>query len=199
MRTVHSASYGQAQVAVRTPVSGASFPGHDDPIGPHPGHHHPATARCESSCRHPSSRLGRSIAAVNDDDRQDALDVLGDALHWQLPTFRWRGVGEAVRTMAEALAHDDVAAFRRAALGALALWASLLVLRAAVPQRWWSRALVWLASGLVGATAAWVTVSAVVAAPDDEATTRLWAVAGFAAGFVVAALANAVRTIRRRR
>jgi hypothetical protein len=50
---------------------------------------------------------------VNDDDRQDALDVLESALHWQLPTSRWRGVDEALTAMAEALARDDAAAFRR--------------------------------------------------------------------------------------
>jgi hypothetical protein len=55
-----------------------------------------------------------SISAVDDVDRQDALDVLEDALHWQLPASRWRGVDEAVRAMAEALTRDDVAAFRRA-------------------------------------------------------------------------------------
>jgi hypothetical protein len=51
---------------------------------------------------------------VNDDDRQDALDVLGDAQDWRLPAGRWRLVDEAVRAMAEALAHDDGEAFRRA-------------------------------------------------------------------------------------
>ncbi len=51
---------------------------------------------------------------MNDDDRQDALDVLGDALHWQLTDSRWRQVDDAVRAMAAALARDDVEAFRRA-------------------------------------------------------------------------------------
>ncbi len=81
------------------------------------------------------------------------------------------------------------------ALGALALWASLLVLRAAVPEPWWSQALVWLASGLLGATAAWVIVSVVVGLPDHEATTRIWAAVGFAVGV---AAAGAVRMVRRR-
>ena len=51
---------------------------------------------------------------MNDDDCQDALDVLGDALRWQLPAARWRQVDDAVLAMAEALARDDEEAFRRA-------------------------------------------------------------------------------------
>jgi hypothetical protein len=84
------------------------------------------------------------------------------------------------------------------ALGALALLASLLVLQAAVPQWWWSEALIWLGWGLMGATAAWVTASTVNAAPNDGLTTRFWAI-GFAAGFLVAALAGVARAIRRHR
>lgn len=83
-----------------------------------------------------------------------------------------------------------------AALGALALLTSLLVLRAAVPRQWWSQVLVWLGSGLLGAAAAWVVVSAVIAAPNDESTTRFWAAIGFAVGLLAAALASAVRKIR---
>jgi len=75
------------------------------------------------------------------------------------------------------------------------LWASLAVLWAAAPESPWSRWLVWLGSGLVGAAAAWVTVSVVVTLPDDEATTRIWAAVGFVIGIAVA---GAVRKVRRR-
>lgn len=51
---------------------------------------------------------------MNDEDRRDALDVLGDALLWQLAAARWRQVDDAVRAMAKALARDDEEAFRRA-------------------------------------------------------------------------------------
>ena len=51
---------------------------------------------------------------MQDDDRQDALDVLGDALRWQLPSSRWSEIERVVQALAEALADDDYPAIRQA-------------------------------------------------------------------------------------
>jgi hypothetical protein len=51
---------------------------------------------------------------VQDDDRQDALDVLDDALFWQLPPGRWVEIERVVRALDQALTNEDDASFRRA-------------------------------------------------------------------------------------
>ncbi len=48
------------------------------------------------------------------DVREDALDVLRDALVWRLTDGRWRVVGQAVEVLASALDAGDTAAFRKA-------------------------------------------------------------------------------------
>jgi hypothetical protein len=51
---------------------------------------------------------------VQYDDRQDALDVLDDALLWQLPPGRWVEIERAVEALVQALANGDDASFRQA-------------------------------------------------------------------------------------
>ena len=80
-----------------------------------------------------------------------------------------------------------------AALGAAALLASLLVLRAAVPDRRWSLAMVWLGCGLLGASVAWVATSAIRGDAGIPATVG-WAAVGFVCGATAAAFVRAVRT-----
>jgi membrane associated rhomboid family serine protease len=86
-----------------------------------------------------------------------------------------------------------------AALGAFALLASLLVLRAAVPERAWSLGLVFVGVGLVAATATWVAVSALVGRAGTQTLTWQWAGAGFTAGVFAAALLSAAMRRRRAR
>lgn len=49
-----------------------------------------------------------------EDAREDALDVLRDALVWRLTGGHWQTVEQALEAMAEALAADDKVAFRAA-------------------------------------------------------------------------------------
>ena len=48
--------------------------------------------------------------------RQDALDVLRNALTWELPVQRWESVRRAVVQLADALAVDDEEAITEAVL-----------------------------------------------------------------------------------
>ncbi|SDG82494.1 CATRA conflict system CASPASE/TPR repeat-associated protein [Pseudonocardia oroxyli] len=82
-----------------------------------------------------------------------------------------------------------------AALGAVALLASLLVLRVAAPGAWWSEVLVWVGAGLVGATAAWVVVSAVIGDAGAVLTWR-WAAVGLLVGVACPAAAAIGRRAR---
>ncbi len=50
---------------------------------------------------------------MHDDEHQYAMDVLGDALCWQLPPGRWDAVGAVVDTMAEALTRGADTPFRQ--------------------------------------------------------------------------------------
>ncbi|MFH8407047.1 CATRA conflict system CASPASE/TPR repeat-associated protein [Streptomyces sp. NPDC018019] len=87
-----------------------------------------------------------------------------------------------------------------AALGALALLASFVVLRAVAPERRWSQALVGLGVAVLGGTLGWVAASASVPGGRAVGWTLVWAGAGAAAG-VAAALAGPPwqRGARRRR
>jgi hypothetical protein len=85
-----------------------------------------------------------------------------------------------------------------ATLGAAALLASMLVLRAAVPRARWSLGLVWAATGLVAAAATWVAVSTVVGEAGSAAVTWRWAAAGFTAGVAAAVSASAIARRRAR-
>jgi hypothetical protein len=49
-----------------------------------------------------------------EEDRQDAVDVLHDALEWNLVPDRWRLVEQAVGELTVALAAGDEPGFRRA-------------------------------------------------------------------------------------
>jgi len=82
-----------------------------------------------------------------------------------------------------------------ATLGAVALLASLVVLRVAVPDHRWSLWLVWAGVGTTTAASTWVAVSATGPAAT-AVTTRLWSGAGFAVGVAVAALVSGRRTRR---
>ena len=50
---------------------------------------------------------------MHDDERQYAVDLLEDALHWQLPSGRWLAVNALVDSMAEAFARGADEPFRR--------------------------------------------------------------------------------------
>ncbi|MGH3693055.1 MAG: CATRA conflict system CASPASE/TPR repeat-associated protein [Pseudonocardiaceae bacterium] len=71
------------------------------------------------------------------------------------------------------------------ALGAVALLASLMVLRVAVPDPSWSLRLVWAGVGATAAAATWVVVSAIA---GNAAGIGWWAGGGFVVGVVLAAL-----------
>ncbi|WP_247196688.1 CATRA conflict system CASPASE/TPR repeat-associated protein [Streptomyces sp. GESEQ-35] len=81
------------------------------------------------------------------------------------------------------------------ALGALALLASLVVLRVVAPERRWPLALVRLGTGAVGATLAWVGVAAL----GGRGLGVGWTWAGAAAGAVVAVLGMLAASARDRR
>lgn len=51
---------------------------------------------------------------MEDDAREDALDVLQDALVWRLTGGRWRAVEQALEAIAGALAAGDSTVFRAA-------------------------------------------------------------------------------------
>jgi hypothetical protein len=51
---------------------------------------------------------------MDEELRQDALDVLADALEWRLEPVRWRVVEEAVRALKAAMSAGDVEAMRAA-------------------------------------------------------------------------------------
>ncbi|MGH3566596.1 MAG: CATRA system-associated protein [Pseudonocardia sp.] len=53
-------------------------------------------------------------AALDDESRTDALDVLRDALEWRLTEARWGSVAAAVGALVAALRSGDVDAFREA-------------------------------------------------------------------------------------
>ncbi|MGH3937835.1 MAG: CATRA conflict system CASPASE/TPR repeat-associated protein [Pseudonocardiaceae bacterium] len=78
------------------------------------------------------------------------------------------------------------------ALGALALFASLVVLRIVVPDRRWSLMLAQAGFGGITATLTWVGVSAIagLVAPD---WTRLWVGVGFLVGTSVAVITTRLR------
>lgn len=67
----------------------------------------------EGSIQHAT---GGSAAVGFDLVRQDALDVLRNALTWELPAQRWESVGRAVVELADALAADDEEAIGEAVL-----------------------------------------------------------------------------------
>ncbi len=78
-------------------------------------------------------------------------------------------------------------------LGTLALFASLVVLRLAVPARRWSLARVWAGFGATTAAAPWVGVAAIAGAGVTPAGTWLWAGGGFLAGVSAAASVTLLR------
>jgi hypothetical protein len=78
-----------------------------------------------------------------------------------------------------------------AALGAVALLTTALVLRIASRGRWWSQVLLSVAIGLLCATGTWVAVALTTAA------TWRWPLAGFAVGAVLTGTVSALVTRRR--
>jgi hypothetical protein len=52
--------------------------------------------------------------SIDEETREDALDVLSDVYHWRLPSTRWTQVSTAMRALETALAAQDVAAVRAA-------------------------------------------------------------------------------------
>jgi CATRA-Associated Small Protein len=52
--------------------------------------------------------------ALDDETRQDALNVLADALEWRLTETRWSLVAEALGMLTAAVRSGDVGAFRHA-------------------------------------------------------------------------------------
>lgn len=68
-----------------------------------------------------------------------------------------------------------------AMLGALALFAALIVLRVIAPSERWSSVLLCASSGLVGSALAWIVVAAAVPRPGTTET-LLWSGAGFIFG-----------------
>lgn len=81
---------------------------------------------------------------MEDDVREDALDVLQDVLVWRLTGSRWRAVEQALEMMAGALTVGDSAVFR-AAIYDLELAGPVRAVRVEdastlpVPQRVWER------------------------------------------------------------
>lgn len=59
----------------------------------------------------PTSQQNHSI---DDEDRADALDILGDVLVWRLAPSRWDQVLAVIGTLAAAVSAGDPAAFRQA-------------------------------------------------------------------------------------
>lgn len=57
---------------------------------------------------------GRSTVDADSLAREDALDVLRDALEWQLTADRWKAVEQTVDALDTALVVGDTAAFREA-------------------------------------------------------------------------------------
>lgn len=51
---------------------------------------------------------------MDGNELEDALDVLRNALEWQLPAHRWADVDRAVQAMVKALAQGDETAFLQA-------------------------------------------------------------------------------------
>lgn len=79
------------------------------------------------------------------------------------------------------------------ALGALALFATLVVLRIVVPDRRWSLVLAQAGFGGITATFTWVGVSAIVGPSLAPDWTRLWAGAGFLIGTSIAVITTRIR------
>jgi hypothetical protein len=86
-----------------------------------------------------------------------------------------------------------------ALLGAVALLSTLVMLWIVGRRQWWTRALLWVGWGLVGATTAWMLTSAVLAESATGAVTRWWALGGFLAAGGLAALWSVLTGARRRR
>ncbi|WP_328941376.1 BN6_48550 family protein [Streptomyces sp. NBC_00250] len=74
-----------------------------------------------------------------------------------------------------------------AALGALALVASLVVLRVVVPERRWTLAMLRLGAGALGGTVAWVVASALGGGALGPGWTWLWGAVGAAVALAAAA------------
>ena len=86
-----------------------------------------------------------------------------------------------------------------AMLGALALLSTLAMLWIVGRGARWPRVLMWVGWGLLGASLAWVVVSAVLGASGTAEATRWWALAGFAvAGLSAVTWSTAVAARRRR-
>jgi len=51
---------------------------------------------------------------LDDETRTDALDALGDLLHWRLAPQRWERVGQILEALARAFAEGDIDTFREA-------------------------------------------------------------------------------------
>jgi hypothetical protein len=86
-----------------------------------------------------------------------------------------------------------------AALGALALLASLIVLRLAIPERAWPLGLVWVGVGATAAAAAWIAVAVTELLAGPLLWSWQWSVSAFASGGTAAALITFLVRQRRRR